>query len=115
MTQFEDEPVRKVSLVCTMIDGAEKIDITYNDLDDETKELVDLGLMEESEAIKALGGNMFGDKKTESRIKSFGRGSVKGTEPTALEVEDLMKKPIPDPVDEDIPDLFSDDDDDDDI
>ena len=95
LTEFDDEAtVRKIGLVCDMIDGAEEQAITYNDLDEETRDNIDMGLISEEDAIKALGGNMMGNKVTEYRVKSLARNSAKGSEPTVYTEDDLKKLPI---------------------
>ena len=81
--------------------------------DDETKENIDLGLISEEDAIKALGGNMAGNSISEYRIKSLSRTSAKGSEPTVYSEEDLKKLPIKVETEEVIEDIFSDDEDDD--
>lgn len=113
LSKFEEEPVRKVQLVCTMIDGAERVDVKLEDLDEEIQENVMLGLISEKDAIASVGGQMFGERKTENRILKFSRNSAKGSEPTVFTEEDLFKKPVPDPIEEDEEniDLFADDDD----
>ena len=115
--KFDDEAtVRKVGLVCDMVDGAESMAITYDDLDEDTKDNIDMGLIELEDAIKALGGNMMGNRVTETRVKSLSRTSAKGSEPTVFTEEDLRKLPVVEEAEEEI-DIFagSDDDSDDDI
>lgn len=116
LTAFDDDAtVRKMALVCDMIDGAETQAITYADLDDETKENIDLGLISEEDAIKALGGSMMGNRITEYRVKSLGRASAKGSEATVYNVDDLKKLPVLEEKakEDDDFDLFDDSDDDD--
>jgi hypothetical protein len=111
--KFDDEAtVRKVGIVCDMIDGAETVAITYDDLDEETRDNIDMGLISEEDAIKALGGNMMGNRVTETRIKSLSRTSAKGSEPTVFAEEDLHKLPVVEVVEEEI-DIFADSDDED--
>ena len=115
LTEFDDDAtVRKVGLVCDMIDGAESVAIQYSDLDDETKENIDAGLISEEDAIKALGGNMMGNRVTEYRVQSLSRTSAKGSEPTVFVEEDLKKLPVVEEIEEEI-DIFGSDDDSDDI
>lgn len=110
LTTFDDEAtVRKINLVCDMIDGAETSAITFDDLDDDTKENVELGLIDLLEAIAGLGGNMVGNKISEYRIKAFAKTSAKGSEVTVYTEDDLKKLPI---ADEAPFDLFDDSDDD---
>jgi hypothetical protein len=111
LTTFDDEAiVNKIGLTCDMIDGAEELAITYDDLDDETKEDIDFGLISLEDAIKALGGSMFGQRVTEYRIKSLDKRNNK-VEPTVYTEDDLKKLPVV--VEEAEIDIFSTDDDDD--
>lgn len=111
--KFDDEAtVRKVGLVCQMIDGAEEQAVTYDDLDETTRDNIDMGLIELEDAIKAVGGTMMGQRITEYRIKSLSRTSAKGSEPTIYTEEDLKKLPVVEAVEEEI-DIFADDEDDD--
>jgi hypothetical protein len=114
LTAFDDEAaVRKIGLKCDMIDGAEAMDITYDDLDDDTKEDIDFGLITLEDAIKALGGSMFGQRVTEYRIKALDERNRK-SEPTVYSVDDLRKLPVVEETEaEEVDiDLFADDDDD---
>lgn len=113
--KFDDEAtVRKVGLVCDMIDGAESVAITYDDLDEETRDNIDMGLIELEDAIRALGGNMMGNRITETRVKSLSRTSAKGSEPTVYTEDDLRKLPVVEEAEEEVDvDIFADDDDDD--
>ena len=109
LTKFDDEStVRKCGLVVDMIDGAEEQAITYDDLDDDTKDNVDMGLIELEDAIRALGGNMYGPRVTEYRIKALARNSAKGSEATIFTEDDLRKLPV---VEEAPVDIFADEDD----
>ena len=108
----DDATVRKVGLVCDMIDGAESVAITYADLDEETRDNIDMGLISEEDAIKALGGNMMGERVTEYRVKSLSRTSAKGSEATVYTEDDLKKLPVIEEVEE-VVDIFADDEDDD--
>lgn len=125
-SKFEDDQIRKVNLECDKISGAQRIDITYDDLSDEVKENIDFGLTTLEDAIAELGGNMFGERITELRISKLGRGSSKGSETTVFTLDDLKKKPMigkqvveeviedmSDDIDDEVP--FSIDDDDDEL
>lgn len=92
--KFEDDEIRKINLACQQIDGAQRVAIGYDDLDDDTKENIDFGLITLEEAIRDAGGNMFGDKIQEIRIEKLGRGSAKGSETTVYTLEDVTKKPF---------------------
>jgi hypothetical protein len=113
--KFDDEAVvRKVGLVCQMIDGAEEQAITYDDLDEETRDNIDMGLISEEDAIKALGGNMMGNRITEYRVQSLSRTSTKGSEPTVYTEDDIRKLPVIEEEEVEV-DIFNEDDDSDDI
>lgn len=120
--KFEDDEIRKVNLACQQIDGAQRVAITYDDLDDDTKENIDFGLTTLEEAIRDAGGNTFGDKIQEIRIEKLGRGSTKGSETTVFTLDDMTKKPFKeeasveeDENEEEKVDLFASDDEDDDL
>ena len=113
--KFEDEAtVRKVGLVCQMIDGAESVAIQYSDLDEETRDNIDMGLISEEDAIKALGGNMMGNRVTEYRVQSLSRTSAKGSEPTVYTEDDIRKLPVIEEIEEEV-DIFNKDEEEDDI
>lgn len=113
LTAFDDEAtVRKVGLVCQMIDGAESLAITYDDLDEETRDNIDMGLISEEDAIKALGDNMMGNRITEYRVQSLSRTSAKGSEPTVYTEDDIRKLPVIEAIEEEV-NIFDEDDSDD--
>ena len=91
--KFEDDEVRKINLVCQKIDGAQKTDIRFEDLDEDTQHYINDGLISLKDAIKEAGGQMYGDRVRELRIVTLGRGSSKGSETTAYTVDDVMAKP----------------------
>jgi hypothetical protein len=116
-SKFEEDEIRKINLVCQQIDGAQRVAITYDDLDDDTKENIDFGLTTLEDVIAEMGGNMFGDKIQEIRIEKLGRGSSKGSETTMFTMEDMTKKPFNEAETEEGEekvDLFAEDEDEDD-
>lgn len=111
LTAFDDEAtVRKCGLVVDMVDGAEEQAISYDDLDDDTRENIDLGLISLEDAVRGLGGSMYGPRVTELRIKALARNSAKGSEPTVYSEENLKKPPIVEEVEESV-DIFDEDED----
>lgn len=111
LSEFDDEAtVRKCGLVCDMIDGAESLAITYDDLDEDTRDNIDMGLISLEEAVKALGGTMNGQRVTEYRVKSLARNSAKGSEATVYNEENLKKLPIVANESEESIDIFDDED-----
>lgn len=111
-SKFEDDEIRKINLTCQAIDGAQRVSIRLEDLDEDTQENVAMGLISEEDAIRDAGGSMYGDKIQEIRIEKLGRGSSKGSETTVYTVEDMNRKPFKEEEKvEEIEDIFSDDDD----
>ena len=110
--KFEDDEIRKINLTCSKIDGAEKMDIRMEDLDEDTQMNIEAGLITLQDAIRDAGGKMFGDRVQEIRIEKLGRGSAKGSETTAYTVEDVNAKPHKEEEKEEVINLFDDDDDD---
>jgi hypothetical protein len=113
-SKFEDDEIRKINLTCSKIDGAEKMDIRLEDLDEDTQMNIEAGLISLQDAIRDAGGQMFGDRVQEIRIEKLGRGSSKGSETTAYTLDDVNAKPHKEEekVDDEIVDLFDDSDDD---
>ena len=110
--EFENDEVRKIGLILSKIDGAQKVDITYDDLSDKVKANVDRGMITLERAIRDAGGQAYGDRIQELRIIDFGRGYTGGSETTVYTTEQLNLKPG-DKVDDLEEDLFANDDDDD--
>lgn len=110
--KFEDDEIRKINLTCVKIDGAEKCDIKLEDLDKDTQDHINAGLISLADAIKDAGGQMYGDKIQEIRIEKLGRGSSRGSETSAYTLEDVNAKPHKEEekAEDDI-DIFDDDDD----
>ena len=107
LDKFDEEPVRRVVFDCQQINGAERTDITYDDLSDETKEFIDFGMISLEDAIRDAGGKKFGNAVQEIRISGFGRGFSKGSEPTEYTVEMLTMKPF---KEDSTKDIFEDED-----
>ena len=109
--KFEDDTIRRMVLECEQIDGAQKVDISYDDLSDNTKEMIDFGIISLEDAIKDAGGSVYGDTIHEIRIKGPGKGFSKGSETTVYSLEDMKKKPSKEVEKEKDTDLFDDEDD----
>lgn len=114
--KFEDEEIRRIVLTCDQINGAQKVDISYDDLDEDTRDNIDFGIISLEDVIKDLGSQMYGDRIQEIRINKPGRGFTKGSETTMYTIDDMNQKPVReiaakvednDEEDEDI-DLFDD-------
>ena len=106
-SKFEDDKIRKIGLSCQNIDGAQRQDIKFEDLDEDTQANIECGLIELEDAIRDAGGQMYGDRIQEIRIEKLGRNWSKGSETTVFTVEDCIKKPH---KQEESVDIFADDD-----
>ena len=117
LREIEENEVRYVRLNCQRFDGAQRRDITFDDLDDATKENIEWGLTTLEDAIRDAGGQMFDKVKTqEIRAVGFSRGFSGGSESTSYTIGDLLRKPIKEEVVvSDEIDIFSDEIDDDDL
>jgi hypothetical protein len=104
----EGEEVRRVVLACKSIDGAQRVDVTYDDLPDGVKENVDAGIITLEDAIRDNGGTMMGERIQEIRIDKLGRGFSGGSQETAYMIDDMVKKSFEEEEDYD---LFDEDDD----
>lgn len=104
----QDEQVRKTSLTIECINGAQKTEITFEQLSDEQKELIEWGLATFEDIKKDMGGEVYGEKIVENRIVSLAKGMTKGSEDTIFTTDDVNKKPVKAEV---IVDLFGDEDD----
>lgn len=117
---FENtEEVRKVDLICSCINGSDEVEITYDMLDDDTKENIDFGLTTLDDVIKSMRNDKVkGDRIQEIRIVKLGKNSAQnGSEETDYTAELLHEKPnnnIDNDDENDDDDLTVDDDDDDD-
>ena len=92
--KFEDEKIRRIVLTCDQINGAQKVDISYDDLDEDTRDNIDFGIISLEDVIKDLGGQMYGDRIQEIRINKPGRGFTKGSETTMYTIDDMNQKPV---------------------
>lgn len=109
MSEFEDEPVKHAVLKCAAINGAQKSNVTYDDLSEKTKRAIKFGAKKLDDAIAEAGGSVYGPRIQELRIVEFG-SEFSDFEATAYEVESLMKKPIK-VIEEEATDIFDEDDD----
>lgn len=110
-----DGEIGQASFVVDVIDGAPMKTITYDDLSDEDKEDVDLGLIDLKELINSFGGSIVGDKINELRFNRL-NARKRNIEDTSYTVDDMCPAVVEfneATVDEDDVDLFSDMDDDD--
>ncbi len=82
--------VYQLGIVVKLINGASVNEITLEDLDEETREDIELGILDFEDVKAELGGSVFGDRVTESQFLKIGRGFSKGKEETDYSDSDLV-------------------------
>lgn len=106
-----DESIMKLGVKTVMINGREKVDIKLEDLTEEERELIELGLATFEEIASEYGGATNGDRISEMKVIGFARGYNKGAQKTDFTVEDFAV--ITDATDElvdAVEDVFEDED-----
>jgi hypothetical protein len=85
----EDDEVKSIGVVVKVIEGAERKEIKLEDLDEDTREDIECGLLDFEEVRKALGGNVVGDRISELRFDGLW-AEKRTVEDTTYTVEDLQ-------------------------
>lgn len=102
---------REIGLVCNVLDGAQRIELTLDELSDEQRENVEFGLTTLEEIKKELGKDIFGERVTDIIIDSLARGYSGGAKDTAYSDKDFGKPRLEtNTVDTDDEDIFDEDD-----
>ena len=102
-----DATWREIGVTVTILDGAQKVEITEDMLTDEQKENIEYGFVTIEDIAKEIGGSIYGDRVQDTVIDGLARGYSKGSQDTAYEDNDFGT-PTKDTSEEDI---FTDDDD----
>lgn len=106
----DDDKIYEYGVEVSMLNGAQKTEITEDMLSDEQKEDLELGLITMDDIRKDMGGSVYGDRIQEYQFLKVGRGYSSGRKDTAFTADDMIIKSL---VDEATDDLFDDDLDDD--
>ena len=88
------ENLYEYPIVVNMVNGSERTTITYDDLSDDEKEMVDYGFISLQECIREHGGTVYGERVREFRYLKPGRGFGKGVVETRLTVDEVKMKPL---------------------
>lgn len=89
----EDDAIKKISLDCEKIHGSPMVNITLEDLDDDTKEDIEFGLTTLEDVIREM-GQVKGDRIEEIRVVRLGIGSRKSpAEDTDYTLSDMNLRP----------------------
>lgn len=83
-----ESEIANVGLSVSVIDGADRVAITIDDLDEETREEINAGWMTFEEVVRAMGGNKIGERITELRFAGLNPRKNK-VEDTTYSVEDM--------------------------
>lgn len=110
----EDEKVLELGVVVDFINGSQRVEITEDMLSDKQKKMIAMKMTTLEKIAEELGGTVRGDRVTKIVLKDLMRGYSGGTEETAYEISDLVKKPIKQEEPEDNVDIFDDEDEDED-
>ena len=78
---------------CNLLNGAQRKELDLDDLDEETRENIELGLITMEDVKRELGiSNTFGDRVQEYQIIGLMSGFAKGASDTAFTEEDFQLK-----------------------
>lgn len=112
-SKAEGDEVREFGVNVIYVNGAQKVEITEDMLSDEQRELLETNMITMDDIRQELGGSVYGDKKTETRVNGIARGYTNGSKETVYDASELTKAPSKDEpkVDvEETTDIFADDD-----
>ncbi len=90
----DDYKVYAMGVEFDMIEGREKVAVTEDMLDDNQREMVELGIVSMEEVVREMGGSAYGDKIIEYRYKGQMYGYTKGRQETAYTEDDLVLRPL---------------------
>ena len=102
----DDDKIYEYGVEVSMLNGAQKTEITEDMLSDEQKEDLELGLITLDDIRKDM-GQVYGERIQEYQFLKVGRGYSSGRKETAFTADDMVIKSV---VEEATEDLFDDDD-----
>jgi hypothetical protein len=111
----EDDTWKEYGVIVSMLNGAQKTEITEDMLTDEQKDDLECGLITIEDIRAELGGSVYGDRIQEYQFIKPARGFTKGRNDTVYTDDDMVIKPIEKELPEGTEDLFEDDDESDDL
>lgn len=85
----DSDEVRKICVAVKFLDGAQRRDISYDDLTDDQKESIEWGLTTLEDIKKELNNGVYGDHITATQVIGLARGYSGGSVDTAYTVDDL--------------------------
>lgn len=87
--KIEGDEVRKICVAVKFLDGAQRRDISYDDLTDDQKESIDFGLVTLQDIAREMSDGVYGDHITATQIIGLARGYSGGSVDTVYTVDDL--------------------------
>ena len=100
---------REIGVVCTVLNGAQEVEITEDMLTDEQRENLEYGLITIEDIKAELGKAVFGDRVTDIVINKLSRNYSKGAVDTAFTDKDFCKPHIETPKTDNAETLETDD------
>lgn len=91
---IDDDKWYEYNVKVDILDGAQKEEISVDNLTDEQKEYLDLGLITMEDIKAEIGKPIYGEKVTEFRFKKPGNGSTKGANVTGFTDDDFVIKTV---------------------
>ncbi len=91
----DDDQVYSYGVIVKLLDGAQKTEISMEDLTEEQQDSIMLGEITLADIIREMGGSVYSkDRITENVFLKPARGHSRGREVTAYQPEDLIVKPL---------------------
>ena len=89
----DGEEYKEIGLKCAMLDGAQRKELDMSDLDSDTVENIELGLITLEDVKRELGiSNTFGDRVREYNITGLMQGFSRGAQESVYTSEDFVLK-----------------------
>ncbi|EXG87726.1 hypothetical protein K413DRAFT_4624 [Clostridium sp. ASBs410] len=106
----EDDTWKEYGVIVSMLNGAQKTEITEDMLTDDQIEDLNCGLITIEDIREELGGNVYGDRIQEYQFIKPAKGFTKGRNDSIYTDDDMVIKTIEKELPEGTEDLFEDDD-----
>lgn len=90
----EDERVMELGVVVDFINGSQQVNITEDMLTDKQRKMIAMKMTTFEKIKRELGDTVRGDRVTKTELKELMRGYSNGSESTAFEISDLIRKPV---------------------
>ena len=103
----DDSEYRELGIVCDVLDGAQKVELTEDMLTEEQRENLEFGLCTMEDIIREMGGDVYGDRVTDIVMVKLARNYSNGSQPTTYQESDFSKPHLENDTDDD--EVFSDD------